>query len=680
MWKGVFEDPDYPDDLLSPADKVLQVLTAFLKREIRDRETWKTGRRNAFGVYLYNTEPREPVEWNSPLKKRAGVAAPGEAKQTSPGGKPKDVESSKFYDDDEDEDDDDVVNQGSYTVDRNTTVHELIPMEPPGIATIQTLKAVQDDGILDREFDIEDNYAPKSGNSDSDNVALQAAFMTAGQLIQEAKCVHNKPKDDRPPDRVRIWIITNEANASEYAKVAGKDLVDQKFEIELWPLPHPDRDFFDYKARFESMDYIQPQTDRFTKKQLIEWWEKEALTDVLDSWKVVRPIHRLPVLLPEEQGTEKETAYLQLHWYRLVQTARRPGKIVVHQKTGMELNSMTQIVEKGDLLQEILYEKVTGDKESAPKVSTRLCSYVEVNKTRVPLSETEKTELKAKSHPHKFASLRVIGFRPADSIDRTSASIEQPYFCVPPDDAESRVKGSRPAFSALHKAMMKRNALMLGELLTRNTATTRMVAAWAIPELTEPGEDDDEDEILHPAGLFVIVLPWHNEIKKPVCDAATRATEPLASDALVEEAKLIVNGVTIEPKIGVHFPNKSLELFWDKMEEIALNERNVGNGDGTLMTQKDVVELVGGNLDSFMELLPEDPLPVKKKREREKVPDESGVDWLEVYAEESLETHKVDELKAYLRSVGEKTTGRKQELIERMTPYLEKAMKDKVEP
>eukprot|EP00977_Amphora_coffeiformis_P021846 scaffold10016_cov170-Amphora_coffeaeformis.AAC.11 len=228
--------------------------------------------------------------------------------------------------------------------------------------------------------------------------------------------------------------------------------------------------------------------------------------------------------------------------------------------------------------------------------------------------------------------------------------------------------------------MMNKNALMLGEVLTRKSATTRLVAAWAIPELTEPGEDDDEEDIIHPAGFLAIVLPWRNEIKKPISDAATRATEPLTSDALVEEAKMIVNGLTIEPQIGIHFPNKSLELFWDKLEEIALNERKAGKGDETLMTQEDVVKRVGEHLDRFMNLLPEDPVPVKKKREREKVPDESGIDWLEAYSEGTLESYKVDELKMYLKSVGDKTTGRKQELIERMTPYLEKALKGTAKP
>ena len=669
MWKGVFSDPEYPDDLLSPFDFVLSKLTTFLKLEIRQRATWKTGKRNGFGVYLYNTENLEHVEWDSPLSKgRTGSTT--KTKSAAPETK----DASGYKDDDEEEEDEE--GEEAYKTDKSTTVHELIPLEPPGIATIMTLKAVQDDGFVDRAFDIQETYAPKSENHDNDRTALQTAFTMAGRILQDAKCVQLQKKDDRPPDRVRIWIMSNQDMIGEYVHAAAKDLVDRKFEIFLWPLPSPHKDAFDYAARFESMPYIQKQTNFLTKRELLEWWESEALTDELGILKIVRPIHRLPMILPGDEESDQETPHLQLHWYRLVQTAKRPNKISVHQETGVQLNPMTQIIEKGSLSQEILYEKVTGDTETPAKESPRLCTYVEIQGTRIPLSPEDKAELKAKSHPHTFSSLRVIGFRPADSIDRTTASIEPAYFCIPPDDADSRVKGSRAAFSALHQSMKNKNALMLGEVLTRKTATTRLVAAWALDEQTEPGEDDDDEEyMVRPPGLLVIILPFQNEIKKPISDVATRSTEPLASESLVEEAKAIVNKLTIAPKLGTHFKNASLELFWDKLEELALNHRKVQENDETMMTREDVVTRVGDHLDRFMELLPDDPVPVKKKRERELVPDDSGVDWQEAYADGQLESCKVDELKKYLRSVGEKTSGKKAELIERMIPHLQKESK-----
>ena len=45
-----------------------------------------------------------------------------------------------------------------------------------------------------------------------------------------------------------------------------------------------------------------------------------------------------------------------------------------------------------------------------------------------------------------------------------------------------------------------------------------------------------------------------------------------------------------------------------------------------------------------------------------------------------MDTFKVSDLKIFLKSVGEKTSGRKQELIDRMIPYLEKDSKAKAEP
>ena len=249
---------------------------------------------------------------------------------------------------------------------------------------------------------------------------------------------------------------------------------------------------------------------------------------------------------------------------------------------------------------------------------------------------------------------------------------------MPPDDNEARVKGSCVAFSALHTAMNTKNALMIGEVLTRKTAASRLVAAWAVPELFETDEDG-EDVLVRPSGLLVILLPFESEAKRPVVDAATRATEPLATDALVDEAKAIMNGITISPTFGENFPNVSLNLFWDKLEEIALNERNAVQSDDTLMTRDDVVSRVGSHLDNFMQLLPEDPAPVKKRKELVHVPDDSGIDWEDAYSRGQLGSFKIDQLKKYLQSVGEKVTGRKQELIDRMIPFLEKAVNVKKE-
>ena len=287
MWKGVFPDPDYPDDLLSPADMVLKKLTQFLQLEIRQRATWKTGRRNGFGVYLYNTELREHVEWDSPLKRRTISTT-----MSSSSAPPDETKQALGLREEEEEDEGDDNNETSYSMTRTSTVHELIPMEPPGIATIMTLKAVQDDGFVDRAFDIEETYAPKSENNDPEHTALQTAFMMAGQILQDAKCVHTQSKEDRPPDRVRIWIMSNQDMIGEYVHAAAKDLVDRKFDIILWPLPNPDKDAFDYAARFESMPFIQKQTDGLAKKELLEWWGAEPLTDELNLMKFLRKTNK----------------------------------------------------------------------------------------------------------------------------------------------------------------------------------------------------------------------------------------------------------------------------------------------------------------------------------------------------------------------------------------------------
>lgn len=368
MWKAVLPDPEFEEDLLSPFDFTVKHLTDFLKYDIRLRSSWKSGRRNGFGLYLYNTRQREHVEWDLPVKRgKTAPSAKNKTADTAPDG------DDHFEDDEEGED-------PAFGA-RPSTVHEIIPLEPAGIQSVQTLKAIQEDVMGDRQFDVQEAYAPTSENHDAEHTALQAAFMSAAQIVQDAKCVHSKPKEDRLPDRVRVWVISNEDTLGEFTVTAAKDLVDNKVEISLFPLPRADKEAFDYERSYASLPSIVCEAEGFTKKELLTWWASDPFDGQSSVYKAVRPIHTLPMLWPGEQDTNEETAYLQLNWFRLVQTALRPSKICIHQETGVQLNGMIQYVDKDSISQEILYEKVSGDL-TPPKISPRLCSYLDVQGTR----------------------------------------------------------------------------------------------------------------------------------------------------------------------------------------------------------------------------------------------------------------------------------------------------------
>jgi hypothetical protein len=655
MWTPLLPDPAYPADLLAPADRALQVLGAFLRQEVRRRESIKAGRRNCLGVLLYHTQCRESLVWDSPLQRRRHDLTPA-------------FRTEQEEMDEEAEEDgsaEDPDNQPQPAT-GPTTVHELLPLEPPGIATILTLQATQDDGINERELDIAQVYAPAPDVKVDPN-ALQTALLVAGGVWQQAKFVQQKATADRPPDRCRVWIMSNQDAPGVLAHATALDMKERGIDISFWPMPHPAKASFDYQGLQKELPTValrqqEPAVD------LKEWWSDNQILDEMNAWKSIRPTAKLPLLWPGDSDVDESTAHLQLDWYRLVQSLRKPGKVQVHQETGYKLKTLTQFVDKEGGSGEILFSKVAGMKEPL-LCSPRLCTYVEFAKTKVPLSYAEQAILKRQSHPHSIASLRVLGFRPADAIDKTASNFKEAFFCVPPADEASRVKGSQPAFAALYGAMVKKNCLMMGELLMKVNATSCLVAAWPIEaRITEL--EEGYPTYIHPAGLLVIVLPFRDAIKAPVEDAATQATEPLASEELVVAAREIVDKWTLKDvEIGVHYPNESLERFWDKMQEVALNERT-SSENNTAVAKEEILAKVGPCLDRFMELLPEDPVVVKGKKKRELVEDDSGIDWLDAYKEDRLGDFKVADLKKYLKSVGETVSGNKPVLIDRMIPYL----------
>jgi len=67
----------------------------------------------------------------------------------------------------------------------------------------------------------------------------------------------------------------------------------------------------------------------------------------------------------------------------------------------------------------------------------------------------------------------------------------------------------------------------------------------------------------------------------------------------------------------------------------------------------------------------EDVNPEKVARKRKMVPDVSDVDWEAFFLEGRLSECKNKDLKSKLRSVGDKVGGRKQDLVDRLTKYLE---------
>jgi ATP-dependent DNA helicase 2 subunit 1 len=311
----------------------------------------------------------------------------------------------------------------------------------------------------------------------------------------------------------------------------------------------------------------------------------------------------------------------------------------------------------GDIL------RTTGRGEGVkPVAMDRIFTYAEFGGERIPLTPTDVASIKAGSNAHKEASLALVGFKPLSDIPITFI-LEKSYFCYPNDDA---VKGSTDAFANLHASMRRKNVVLIGELLSRATTNSRLVAL--IPQAER--KDSEGDTVLAP-GMIVVTLPFEDDVRAMEMDAGDTSTP-----ALVEQAKGLLRALKLsDVEFGTDFENICLKRFWTYIEEAAL---------GTTLPPKDCCdteidddrlrEILGEHISGFLSELPDDEKEARgtgTTRKRKVIAeDETGCDWVQLYTTDSLSECKVDELKNYLRSKGARVSGKKDDLVLRVSQSI----------
>jgi hypothetical protein len=207
MLQEFLPDPEYPEEKCSPMDVALAACEKLVRQKVRTMTTLKTGKRDGFGVVLYNTRSRSPVKNDNDDDGNDGIHTKKPPKSpTSDNGDDGDDEK-----DDGDDDDDESVGYARRTA--PTTVHELLPLAPAGKQAVLTVKAahIKDPFSEERELDIEKEYGhPAAAAQDGQHQdkeehhhagthPLDDAFYQVMQIFSNAKCV-KKPKIGEPSD------------------------------------------------------------------------------------------------------------------------------------------------------------------------------------------------------------------------------------------------------------------------------------------------------------------------------------------------------------------------------------------------------------------------------------------------------------------------------------------------
>lgn len=296
----------------------------------------------------------------------------------------------------------------------------------------------------------------------------------------------------------------------------------------------------------------------------------------------------------------------------------------------------------------------------------RIRTFARFGDDRVPLSREELALIKKQSNATDKASLILLGFKPLSAI-KSSQLVDRAFFVYPNDDV---VKGSKAAFANLYAAMIKKRVLAVCELLQRATGTPRLVVLYPQQERRElvGTEERSIEKQVTPPGLVLVHLPFEDD-----CRAVETDRGAVATDELVEAAEDLVRNQNLDGiEFGYSFENASLSRFWGYIESVAIGTPMKNEDDETMVDYESVKQVAGRQIESFRELLPDDEVAEDNRKRKFGVGDEC--DWLSLYKSDSLSCCTAPLLKTYLRDNGLKLSGKKADLVERVSQHLEEEM------
>ena len=275
-----------------------------------------------------------------------------------------------------------------------------------------------------------------------------------------------------------------------------------------------------------------------------------------------------------------------------------------------------------------------------------LHTFVDFCGHRVSISRADLAEMKKLSNSKDEASLVLIGFRPMQSFDITNIVAEKSYRAFSNDGL---VRGSGKAIFNLKESMLRKGVYAVGELLTRYSASSKLVAI--IPE---------QDF----GGLLIVPLPFRDDTRHVPHDDIG-----VAERSVVDAAKTMISKSGLDDiQFGQHFENPALKHFFNFLESVSLGREllDITKEDDTRMDEEHM-ERARKGIEAFSLSLPEDEEPEKKqrgvKRTREQPrsvtqPENAVIDideeWIDLYKDDAIADCTATKLKEFLRSVGER--------------------------
>jgi ATP-dependent DNA helicase 2 subunit 1 len=269
-------------------------------------------------------------------------------------------------------------------------------------------------------------------------------------------------------------------------------------------------------------------------------------------------------------------------------------------------------------------------------------------------------------------SLVLLGFKPTARI-KAQFNVKAPYFIYPDD---GNIKGSTAAFHALLLACAEMQQVMIARLIYRRLSIPRFVAL--LPQLETFDSLGNQETS---PGFHLVFLPYADDLRNLNYEAT-----PITDEPLKLSAKKVVDALKLPIKFdSTAISNPALQKHYTVVQAIALEEDMPEEVEDSLQPDTEGMIKHSQLFENFNELallnqqndsaapsnkrkLGEDNEPTVKKLKQEEAEAEfDKFDWRKEIDSGTIKKLTINDLKIYLRKNKLPLTGKKEELINRIT-------------
>jgi ATP-dependent DNA helicase 2 subunit 1 len=225
--------------------------------------------------------------------------------------------------------------------------------------------------------------------------------------------------------------------------------------------------------------------------------------------------------------------------------AKVPAPVYLHNESNKPLKSETRMIceQTGSILHK-------GDD---------IETYIELSGQRVEISRRETDQVKQLNEP----GMTLLGFKDERFL-RAHHRIFHSYFVYPD---ERTIAGSAAICSALINCMLERQRIAIVRYIARRTSVP--VLAALVPQAE--CEDTSATEPISPPGFHMILLPWSEEIRDlhfPLPDGFVKEPPPV----LAEAARNGINAMRLDGFVPGCVDNPVLQMHYAAVQALALAE------------------------------------------------------------------------------------------------------------